>query len=270
MKTWTVVILFAAAVAARGEVEQKTTEQHSFSGAKKLILDDVLGAIDAVGYSGHELQVEVSKTVRAESAERADAAKREVKLDVNQSGEVVRVFVDGLRDRDHGWRRDGYEVIYDFKLKVPFGTFLDLRTVTHGGINLDHTAGDFDLRDINTLIELVDVAGSGNVHTINGGLKAIFARKPDRACQFNSINGALDVSFPADLSADVRMKTINGALYTDFPVAGLPLAVSAPERQNGKFLYRSRHGQAVRIGNGGPELTFETINGTVYIRRLGK
>ena len=279
MRACMAMFLILAAFTAYGDVEQKSAEHRSFAGAKKLILDNVIGSIEADGYSGSELQVEVTKTLNAESPERAEAARRDVKLDMSQSGDVVRIFVDGpFRchcDDGHsvnyrGRRHDGYEVTYDFKLKVPFGMLLDLRTVTHGGIKLDHTVGDFELGDINSPIEMVEVSGSGNVHTINGGVTATFAKSPARACSFRSINGALDVSFPPDLSADVRTKTFNGALYTDFDVSALPVEASAPERRDGKFVYRSHRVTGVRIGHGGTEMTFNTLNGNVYIRKSGR
>lgn len=274
-----IAILLACAAVAYGDVEQKSAEQRSFTGAKKLILDNVLGSVEVTGYNGADLQVEATKTIEAESPERADAAKREVKLDMNQSGEVVRVFVDGPF-RCHcddgrgvnyrGERHDGYRVVYDFRIKAPFGTFLDLRTVTHGGITLNHTSGGFALSAVNSPIVLADVSGSGDVRTVNGGVKAAFVERPTGNCSFRSVNGALDVSFPPDLAADVRTKTFNGALYTDFDVSALPIAAASPERRNGKFIYRSRGVNGVRIGRGGPELNFDTLNGNIYIRKIAR
>ena len=276
MKFLYLITALAIAMPARGDVEEHSAEHHAFSGAKKLIIDDVLGSIEAVGYSGAELQVDADRTQRAESAERADVARREVKLDISQSGDVVRIFVDGPwrchcgDDRStnyRGWRHDGYEVTYNFKLKVPRGIFLDLRTVSHGGIKLDHTVGDFDVRDVNSPLELTEVTGSGSAHTVNGGIKAAFAKSPAGACSFHTVNGVLDVTFPSDLAADVRVKTLNGGLYTDFDVSGLPIPVSSPERSNGRFVYRSNRYNGVRIGKGGVEMSFETVNGNVLIRK---
>jgi hypothetical protein len=278
MKTL-IAILLAATAAVYGDVEEKSTQQRSFTGAQKLILDDVLGSVDVTGYNGRDLQVEVTKTVKAESPERAEVAKREVTLDMNQSAGVVRVFVDGPfrchcddnRSVNYrGERHDGYQVTYDFRIKAPFGTFLDLRTVTHGGITLNHTVGDFALSDVNSPIELVQVSGSGEAHTVNGGVKATFVKSPAGNCSFRSVNGTLDVTFPPDLAADVRTKTFNGALYTDFDVSALPIPAASPERQNGKFVYRSHRVTGVRIGRGGAELNFDTLNGNVYIRKIAR
>jgi hypothetical protein len=78
----------------------------------------------------------------------------------------------------------------------------------------------------------------------------------------------VDVSFPEPFSADLRLKTFNGGLYTDFDVQPLPRPASGSgQRRNGQFVYRSNDYALVRAGRGGPELTFETLNGDVRVRR---
>ena len=66
--------------------------------------------------------------------------------------------------------------------------------------------------------------------------------------------------------SDLRFKTFNGEVYTDFDV----LPVSTPAEagvQAGKFVYRSRGAIRGRVGNGGPELSFDTLNGTIRVHR---
>ena len=50
------------------------------------------GYIHVTGYNGSEIQMVAEKTIEAESAERLDAAKREVKLDVSQ----IRRYADSF------------------------------------------------------------------------------------------------------------------------------------------------------------------------------
>jgi DUF4097 and DUF4098 domain-containing protein YvlB len=115
-----------------------------------------------------------------------------------------------------------------------------------------------------------DVEGSGSVSTVNGGVKVAFASNPKAATSFHSVNGTLDVTFRGGLNADVHMKTMNGGMYTDFPVTTLPIASTQPEQRNGKFVWRSNRMTGVRIGSGGPELSFETLNGSVLIKNREK
>ena len=218
------------------------------------------------------------KTIDAESQERLDAAKREVKLDISQSGGTLKLFVDGpfrcqcgdggsgIHDSGHR----GYAVNYDFELKVPVATALHLATVNHGEIRVENAAGDFDLGNVNGGIELAEVAGSGNVHTVNGKISATFAKNPAASCSFKTVNGTIEASFRPNLSADVRVKTFNGAAYTDFQAVALPRVNPPAERRNGKFVYQADRFAGLRIGSGGPELKFDTLNGSIRIIKRGQ
>ena len=87
--------------------------------------------------------------------------------------------------------------------------------------------------------------------------------------QWFEAHGLDDVSFLEGLSADFAMKTFNGALFTDFDVQPLAGKAVAGERRNGRFVYRANEFTRVRVGSGGPEMTFETLNGNVRARRTG-
>jgi DUF4097 and DUF4098 domain-containing protein YvlB len=110
------------------------------------------------------------------------------------------------------------------------------------------------------------VAGSGQVSTVNGEIRAAFSQNPEAPLSFRTVNGDVDVTFQPRLSADVKVKTMHGDVFTDFGVSPLPQVVSAPERRNGRFIYRSSDSSQFRIGAGGPELRLETLNGTIRIR----
>jgi len=163
-----------------------------------------------------------------------------------------------------------YEFEYNFKVKVPRNISLDLRTVNRSGIVVTGTSGEFRINNVNGGIEMRDIEGSGSVHTVNGPVKVTFARNPTGATSFKSVNGTLDVSFRSGLNADLKMKTMNGGMYTDFPVSAVPVAASQAEQHNGKYLYRSNRMTGVRIGSGGAELSFETLNGEVLVRNRDK
>jgi hypothetical protein len=115
------------------------------------------------------------------------------------------------------------------------------------------------------------VAGSGRAHTVNGPVSVTFTANPKQPSSFKTVNGNVDVWFLDGLAADFAMKTFNGGLFTDFD--SQPLAATVPpagERRNGKFVYRMNEFTRVRVGSGGPEIAFETLNGNVRARRAGR
>jgi hypothetical protein len=274
----TILILVSALTLAWGDQEAKETIRQTLPAATHLEVDNVQGYIHVSGYNGSEIQMVAEKTIEAESAERLEAAKQEVKLDVSRAGDTLTLFVDGpfrchcednrWGTRDHG--RRGYHVTFDFEIKVPVATILRLGTVNNGDIRVENTTGDFDISNVNRGIEMTEVSGSGLVHTVNGPIKVLFAKNPSSACSFGTVNGSIETSFRGNLNADVRVKTFNGQAFTDYDVAALPRMVSAGERRNGKFVYHSDDFNGMRIGNGGPELKYDTLNGSIRIINRGK
>jgi hypothetical protein len=274
----TFLILTAAVTLAYGDQEARETIRQTLPAAARLEVDNVHGYIHVSGYTGSEIQVVAEKTIEAESAERLEAAKREVKLDVSRSGDALILFVDGpfrchcednrWGTRDHGHR--GYRVTFDFEIKVPVATILRLGTVNNGDVRVENTTGDFDISNVNRGIEMTEVAGSGRVHTVNGPIHVLFAKNPAGACSFGTVNGSIETSFRGSLNADVRVKTFNGQAFTDYDVTALPRLVSAGERRDGKFVYHSDEFNGMRIGSGGPELKYDTLNGSIRIINRGK
>jgi hypothetical protein len=74
----------------------------------------------------------------------------------------------------------------------------------------------------------------------------------------------VDVYFQNGLNADLRFKKLNGGIYTDFELTMLPEKGSSGT-ENGKWIYRSDRSMAGRAGKGGPELSFETLNGSIRL-----
>jgi DUF4097 and DUF4098 domain-containing protein YvlB len=270
------VLLMMAAAAAFAQIDDRSTEHKSYAGVRELVIDNVSGDIEVTASTGSSVEIEIEKTLSARSQDRLAIAKREISLSERREGGLVELMVDGpfrchCSDNSINFHGDQlYRFNYRFKVSVPKNISLDLRTVNSSEIRVQGTVGDFRVRNVNGGIEMRDVEGSGSVNTVNGGVKVTFARNPAAATSFKSVNGTLDVAFPAGLNADVRMKTFNGGMYTDFPVSTVPVAANAPEHRDGKLLWRSNRMTAVRIGSGGPELSFETLNGEVLIRNREK
>jgi len=263
---------------AAQDITQEETIQKTYqlSGAapQKVIVDNVNGSIRVTGHAGDAVQLVAHKSLRADSSEDAARARREVKLDISQDANTLRFYVDGpFRCRDGGVHIDrdpGYQVTYDFELQVPTGAAVDLKTINGGQISVDNVAGDYKVKNINGGVEMNEVSGSGRIYALNGRVTVLFRQNPREASSFGSLNGEVRVTFQPDLSADVRFKTFNGGVYTDFPVSYLPTPASAGERHNGMFVYKSNDWTRVRVGHGGPELSFDAFNGNIRILSRGQ
>jgi hypothetical protein len=273
-----ILLLAAGLPIMAADIDQNETIQKTYplAGAapKKVIVDNVFGSIHVQGYAGSEVRLVAHKRLTADSEEAAEHARREVTLEITQDANTVRFYVDGpFRCRDGGvhiHNDPGYQVKYDFDLQVPRDTATDLKTINDGEIRIANVAGDYKVDNINGGVEMTDAAGSGKVYALNGKVRVTFRENPREKSSFGSLNGEVRVAFQPGLAADLRFKTFNGGVYTDFPVSYLPVPASAGERHNGKFVYKSSDWSAVRVGQGGPELSFDAFNGDIRILNRGQ
>lgn len=270
-------LLSVLPASARNEVTdtssiERSIELSSASRPGRLIVDNVFGAITITGYGGRTIEVTARETFEARDQAALERARREVSLEIRERDNTVELYVNGPfrdeRDRHRGHRWDQYITIYDFEIKVPRETQLELKTVNRGKIRVTDVRGDFDVRNVNDDIELRGVAGSGRVATVNGPVRVWFAENPREETSFKTINGDVEIHFQDGLSADLSMKTMNGEFWSAFEVEPLPRAAEVTEKNdNGMRVIHSKSRTYVRAGRGGPRLTFETLNGDVLLRR---
>ena len=240
------------------------------SGPAKLLVDNISGFVHVTGYAGKEVQVSVQKHLAADSNEAMAEAKRDVKLDMSQQGNYVRLYVDGPFRNNGGvnYRGDeyyGYRVIFDYEIQVPAATELILKTINNGEIQVKKTTGDYEINGLNGGIDMQEISGSGTIRTLNGPLSVSFSKNPAKNTEFRTLNGKMDVYFQPGLDADLNFHTLNGGIYTDFDVTSRPSSVT-PENVNGRFVYRSDHrSMEARTGKGGPVLTFNALNGAIRL-----
>ena len=248
---------------------------YTFAKDKALDIDNVSGTIHVVGDGGNTIRADGERIIHAEDQRAADRAKRDVTLDVNEKDGIAQLFVNGPFRHDHSdefhgfhlhWDDHDYEVEYNFTVHVPYETELRLRDV-NGEIKTEDTRGKFDVSSVNGAAAMTGVASYGDLHTVNGQISISFRESPKKPCDFKTVNGTIEASFPANLAADLRLKTLNGSAFTDFETTlALPTTAEA-ERSHGRNVYRFGQGQNVRVGSGGPELGFETLNGDIHIKK---
>lgn len=255
--------------------EQETIEKTlPLSGSpSRLVIDNLQGYVHATASSGSSVHITAHKIIRAETDADLAEGKRDVKLDISEKPGQVSVRYDApwrCAGEGHPCSKEGrrfYEVTYDIDVQVPREARTVLSTVNGGDIQVDGLDGNFDAGNVNGAIRMNAIGGSGDAHTVNGAVTVHFAKNPSGPCSFKSVNGALDAFFPRDLSADLVFKTLNGGVYSDFDVSARSTSVVQGERRDGKYVYHGNRMSAGRAGSGGPELSFQTLNGSIRLHR---
>lgn len=141
----------------------------------------------------------------------------------------------------------------NFTVRVPAGVNFNGRTV-NGEVRARDLGADVDVKSVNGDVS-VSTAGVARAQTVNGSITAFMGRADwPSELEFKTVNGSIELSLPASLSARVEAKTLNGEITSDFPMT-----------VSGTFSRRRLSGT---IGSGGDrQLTLETVNGSVQIRR---
>jgi DUF4097 and DUF4098 domain-containing protein YvlB len=280
--TFVCLALGCVSVAAARELTEHATSQQTLrfpkAAGRTLDVRTIEGTISVEAYDGSDVELLVNKSISADSQDDLRAAEREVTLDTSDDAATMRAIVRypdqptcGEKSEHRHWVDSGYDVRFDFTIRVPRETRLELCSINEGNIVMRGTRGDFLIRTVNGRITMADVAGSGEATTVNGPVTASFVVAPRSQSLFRTINGDVIVTVPDGLAADLRMKTFNGGLYTDFDVQTLPsTTLVKAERRDGMSVYRSSGFTTVRAGGGGPVLTLDTLNGDVRVLKSAK
>ncbi|WP_046244113.1 DUF4097 family beta strand repeat-containing protein [Hymenobacter terrenus] len=247
------------------------------AGRSTFALYNISGSVTVEGYAGNKVLVEATKTIRADDAKTLEIGKSEAKLGFTQRGDSVVVYMAEPFDsrphqNDHrGWNHNdiNYKYTFDFVVKVPYQVNLHVSAVNHGAVLVQDVSGLLRVFNVNGAITLKNVKGTTKAHTVNGDVDATYAANPPGASSYHTINGKIRVHYPASLAADLHFKSMHGEFYTDFPNAEvLPVQVTKnQEGRGGGTVYKLTKDTAVRIGKGGSDIRFETLNGDVIISK---
>ena len=255
-------------------VQKQETIQKTFSMSgvshKSLEIDNVWGSIEVLGTNSDQVQLTVNKSIRAESKDKLEKARKEVTLDVTEQEGLLKLYVNGpFRcecDDGCGHREfDGYIVKMDFRLQDPHDIDIKVKTVNEGRVVVRDINGNFLARNVNGDVEMDNLAGSGTAQTVNGPVKVSFRQNPRENSDFHTVNGNVELRFVQGLAADFRFKTFNGSIYSDFPVIALPLRAFQEEHHGAKVVFRADRYTGARVSSGGPEIKVENLNGDIRI-----
>lgn len=272
MKTTTATLLFIGACTAGFAQDASNRVTVPFSDAsrpRKLVGSMMQGCFEVEGYDGKEVVVEsrARNGERGERASRTPAGAEGLKriepsgmgLTVDEENNTVRIHASPGRSSD-------------LFVRVPFATSLKLECMNGGEIKVNKVTGDLELQNMNGAVTATNVSGSIIAHSLNGKvLVTLDKATPDKPMSFSSMNGVIDVTLPPDMRGSVHMKSDNGDIFSDFDIKLNPNA-SAPvvedgRSKGGKYRVKIDHATVGTINGGGPDLTFKTFNGNIYIRK---
>lgn len=247
---------------------------------RMLEVQNLNGSITVEGYEGDVVLLEVEKTISARNTDDLELGKQEIGVNVLREGNKLIVYpqVPNMEYRDgrftnidcDRWEELAYEHNLDFKVKMPKDCGLEVGAINQGEVSVKNTRGSFiEARNINGGIQLKDITGRTEVHCINGEVGISYAENPTASSTYYSLNGDINITYQKNLSADIAFKSMNGELFTDFDIAEQYAKTNKDRSEkDGKAKYRYELKPIVRIGQGGMDFDFETLNGDVILTKI--
>lgn len=223
----------------------------TLTGDAKVEVYGILGTVAVEPASGDTLDVRGTKSGRGD----LDA----VKIEVVEAGErviVCAVYPGGRCDASgyHGSHEGTIDVQVDLALELPAGRDLLAHTV-NGSVTANGLTGALEVETVNGNIQLT-TSGRADAKTVNGSIVAELPRGLGDDLRLKTVNGTVRVELPASVDAEVSAQTVNGGIESSFP-----LDVSR----------RVVGGQASgRLGEGGPRLELQTVNGSIRLRQVDR
>lgn len=295
------ITLIACGVSATAQRNQKDKKLKSTEVIKKelrfdtnspdniLVVDNVYGSIDVEGYEGSTIQVEVTKTIRANEQKDLAIGKEEIGMKTARKDNAIYVYLDSPyshfdlktggfdhREFSFNYRRNYkhrskrmYSYRLDFKIRIPRQTSIDIKAINNGNITVENVQGKLLIvRNINGAIDLKNVAGKTDVNAINKDINISYAKNPTEESWYSSINGDIHVKFQEDLNASISYKTMNGGFYTNFDLEKtIPKIEKSTERRSKGTKYKINSNKHFKIGNGAVHLHFDQLNGDAIIKK---
>jgi DUF4097 and DUF4098 domain-containing protein YvlB len=225
-------------------------------------LDNVNGKVTVSTWKENQVEIKAVKVARDDEKDLKD-----VEIRVDQSSGRVEVQTIWPKGRRH------FNVKVDFEVKVPEGVNLKKVETVNGDVEVTGVFASAGLETTNGSVTAQGVRGPLDVSTTNGAVKVsgqegkLEAETTNGSIRLENLtfkdglraettNGSITVSFSeaGDINATLRAGTVNGHINVDFPVTL-------------KNLHQSRRRIEAQIGQGGPEISLHTTNGSITLSK---
>jgi len=211
-----------------------------------------------------ENQVEI-KAVKIARDDKKDLKDVEIRVEAVAGGVTVKAIWPKFRHR--------FNVNVEFEVKVPEGVNLESVETVNGEVGVSGRYGRCDVGTTNGTVTVADAAGDFHASTTNGEVRvdrvegrleaettngdvrlAELAFKDGISAETTNGSITLVLVSPESVNASLIAETTNGHITLDFPVTV-------------KNLSQSKHRVEARIGEGGPEISLHTTNGSIRISK---
>lgn len=249
----TICALFVLALGAHasdhlGAFTEEFHHTYTIAPDGRVELDNINGAVHIASWDQNEVKVDAVKY--ADSKDRLDDAR----IEIDSAKDYLSIRTK-YRDHDlsFSWGSHNNPASVEYMLTVPRGIRLDEIKLINGSLDITGITGEVHASCINGTLEAHNLSGRAELSTINGHLDARFDQLSGSSVELKSVNGSLELTIPSDSKAEIEANTISGGIENDF---GLHV-------NHHRTVGHDLRGE---LGNGGPRIKMENVNGRIEIR----
>jgi len=232
------------------EFREEFHQTYPLSPTGRVGLENINGGVQIKVWDRAAVQVDATK--KAWRKERL----AEARIEVNSTEDNLHIkteYPDWNQTFHGGNDRYDNPATVEYILTVPRKAALESIELINGAIDIEGAEGSVKASSINGPVNARGLLGDVRLSTINGPLKAIFIQLDEaRPISLGSVNGPVVLIIPSDANASVRAGTVHGGISNDF---GLKV-------KHGEYVGHNLNGQ---LGNGGPRIKLENVNGPIDI-----
>lgn len=281
-KNLLMLLLLVLTLAAQAQKQEETIKKNaSFRGSaanQVLSVENIEGDVIVEAYNGDRVVLEARKTITAKNADDLAKGMRELQVQMLEAGDSIYVYLEApfihrKKDSKRHFSTERKEADYrfhvDMTLKVPAKIKVLAATINNGELRISQVQGPVQARHVNGPITLTGARGPVDAHTVNGPIDITYNTDTPPAASFKTINGNVNVYYPARLHGNISFKSLHGDFFTDLKDVELQpgKVVRNTSREGNNTVYKIDKRQTYKAGKGGAELSFETLNGNIYLKK---
>jgi DUF4097 and DUF4098 domain-containing protein YvlB len=227
--TWMIAAIVALAVgalslslSAKDRYEEKFEKTEALAKDGKVFLGNVSGDVAVKTWDKAEVRIEALKVSEASSEAKAKENCGQVTIEVTREAGLLRIDTK-YPHRKTFWGGDSLSVSVDYKLWVPSGASVEVKSVSgdvdleslggavkarivSGSIILRKAAAGADLTTVSGELTLEDVTGNVYLKTVSGNIEAVRVKGSIEA---ESVSGGIEMSEISG-AAGINAKTLSG------------------------------------------------------------
>tara|TARA_B100001250_G_C19680706_1_gene735714 strand:- start:71 stop:916 length:846 start_codon:yes stop_codon:yes gene_type:complete len=280
MKSIILILLTAIIWPHDHKKEIKITDEISTGGTPKtIVIDNIFGEITIKRSSSSSIKYDVTKTISARNESDLQKGISEINLKVINRNDSIILYLAApfICDKWSGCYRQGrwiqrekddYDFVFDFELEIPANSTLDVQTVDQGNVQITGIEGLISANNVNGDVTIKGARAIDEASTVNGDVDVFFKSNPSTDGTYKTINGTINLYLMDQMNAKVSAKTMHGNLYSAFDYESIaPKLKKTTSKSDEATIYELDQSFAIEIGQNGPLLSFETLNGDIYLKR---